>query len=68
MTPAERSKPELINGSRRQRIAKGAGLKVQDVNQLLKQFREMKKMMKTMMRLTKKGRDIDMGSLMGLQN
>ena len=68
MTPAERSKPELINGSRRQRIAKGAGLKVQDVNQLLKQFREMKKMMKTMMRLTKKGRDVDMGALMGLQN
>ena len=66
MTPAERSKPELINGSRRQRIAKGAGLKVQDVNQLLKQFREMKKMMKTMMRLTKKGRDVDMGALMGL--
>ena len=66
MTPAERSKPELINGSRRQRIAKGAGLKVQDVNQLLKQFREMKKMMKTMMRLTKKGRNVDMGSLMGL--
>ncbi|MCH7976187.1 MAG: signal recognition particle protein [Bacteroidetes bacterium] len=68
MTAAERSKPELINGSRRQRIAKGAGLKVQDVNQLLKQFREMKKMMKTMMRLTKKGRNVDMGSLMGLQN
>ena len=68
MTAAERSKPELINGSRRQRIAKGAGLKVQDVNQLLKQFREMKKMMKTMMRLTKKGRDVDMGALMGLQN
>ncbi|MCH8030313.1 MAG: signal recognition particle protein [Bacteroidetes bacterium] len=68
MTAAERSKPELINGSRRQRIAKGAGLKVQDVNQLLKQFREMKKMMKMMMRLTKKGRNVDMGSLMGLQN
>ena len=54
--------------NRRQRIAKGAGLKVQDVNQLLKQFREMKKMMKTMMRLTKKGRDVDMGALMRPQN
>ncbi len=68
MTPAERKKPELINGSRRQRIANGAGLKVQDVNQLLKQFREMKKMMKTMTSLTKKGRNIDMGSMLGLPN
>ena len=66
MTPEERQKPELINGSRRQRIAKGAGLKVQDVNQLLKQFREMKKMMKTMTKLTGKGRNVDLGGLMGL--
>lgn len=68
MTPEERQKPQLINGSRRLRIANGAGLKVQDVNQLLKQFREMKKMMKTMTRLSKKGRDVDLGSLMGLGN
>ncbi len=68
MTPLERQKPELINGSRRQRIANGAGLKVQDVNQLLKQFRDMKKMMKTMTSLTKKGRNVDMGSMLGLQN
>jgi signal recognition particle subunit SRP54 len=56
MTPEERRKPELINGSRRQRIAAGSGLTVQDVNQLLKQFREMKKMMKTMTKLSVKGR------------
>ena len=56
MTLEERRKPELINGSRRQRIAAGAGLTVQDVNQLLKQFREMKKVMKTMTKLSNKGR------------
>jgi len=59
MTPYERSNPDSINGSRRQRIATGAGLQVQDVNQLLKQFREMKKVMKTMTRLTGKGRQVD---------
>ncbi|HLA63335.1 MAG TPA: hypothetical protein VK610_02830, partial [Rhodothermales bacterium] len=58
-TPYERSNPDSINGSRRQRIATGAGLQVQDVNQLLKQFREMKKVMKTMTRLTGKGRQVD---------
>jgi signal recognition particle subunit SRP54 len=48
MTPAERSDPALIDGSRRRRIAQGAGRSTQDVNQLLKQFREMQKMMKSM--------------------
>ena len=48
MTPAERAEPKLINGSRRQRIAKGSGKSVQDVNQLLKQFADMSKMMKMM--------------------
>ncbi|HYE94704.1 MAG TPA: signal recognition particle protein [Rubricoccaceae bacterium] len=57
MTPDERANPDKINGSRRQRIARGAGLQVHDVNQLLKQFRDMKKMMKTMTRLSGKGRD-----------
>jgi signal recognition particle subunit SRP54 len=65
MTPEERHKPDLINGSRRQRIAKGAGLTVQDVNQLLKQFREMKKMMRTMTKLSGKGRTADLQQLMG---
>ncbi len=46
MTKQERAKPEIINGSRRKRIANGAGLTVEDVNKLLKQFEQMKKMMK----------------------
>ena len=46
MTPTEREQPELINGSRRKRIAKGAGRTVQEVNQLLKQFSQMRTMMK----------------------
>ncbi len=46
MTPKEREHPEIINGSRRMRIAKGSGTTVQEVNRLLKQFDESKKMMK----------------------
>ncbi|HEY7366817.1 MAG TPA: signal recognition particle protein [Methylomirabilota bacterium] len=46
MTPAERRHPEIINGSRRQRIARGSGTTVQDVNRLLKQFGELRRMMK----------------------
>jgi len=46
MTPGERRNPEVINGSRRQRIARGSGTGVQDVNRLLKQFVQLKKMMK----------------------
>jgi signal recognition particle subunit SRP54 len=48
MTPQERRKPELLNGSRRQRIANGAGVKIADVNQLIKQFQQIQKMMKMM--------------------
>ena len=48
MTPAERSKPSLINASRKKRIGKGSGTSVQEVNQLLKQFGQMSKMMKMM--------------------
>ena len=48
MTPKERADYTLINGSRRARIAKGSGTQVQDVNRLLKQFAEMRKMMKSM--------------------
>jgi signal recognition particle subunit SRP54 len=48
MTPLERRKPELINGSRRTRIATGSGTTVADVNRLVKQFEEMRKMMKRM--------------------
>jgi signal recognition particle subunit SRP54 len=48
MTRAERNMPSLINGSRRARIARGSGTTVQDVNKLVKQFNEVKKMMKVM--------------------
>jgi signal recognition particle subunit SRP54 len=48
MTPKERRQPGVIDGSRRRRIAAGAGVQVQDVNRLLKQFLEMQKMMKMM--------------------
>lgn len=46
MTPDERRRPEVLNGSRRSRIAKGSGRPVSEVNRLMKQFKEMKKMMK----------------------
>lgn len=48
MTPSERTNPEIINGSRRSRIAKGSGTNVQEVNKLIKQFDETRKMMRTM--------------------
>jgi signal recognition particle subunit SRP54 len=48
MTVQERRKPEVLNGSRRQRIARGAGVKISDVNQLVKQFQQMQKMMRMM--------------------
>lgn len=49
MTREEKETPDVINASRKRRIAKGSGTSVQDVNKLLKQFKEMKKMMKQMM-------------------
>ncbi|HCM19528.1 MAG TPA: signal recognition particle protein [Porphyromonadaceae bacterium] len=48
MTPSERTNPEILNGSRRSRIAAGSGTSVSEVNKLLKQFDEMRKMMRTM--------------------
>ncbi len=48
MTPQERAKPEILNGSRRKRIALGSGRPVSEVNRLIKQFKEMEKMMKQM--------------------
>ena len=47
MTPAERENPEIINASRRERIAKGSGTQLADVNRLIKQFDQTRKMMKT---------------------
>lgn len=48
MTPKERSNPEILNGSRRERIAKGSGTNIQEVNKLIKQFDQTRKMMKMM--------------------
>jgi signal recognition particle subunit SRP54 len=48
MTLKERENPEILNSSRKTRIAKGSGTSIQQVNQLLKQFEDMRKMMKTM--------------------
>lgn len=56
MTPAEKTNPEIINASRRKRIAKGSGSSVQDVNRLIKQFEDMKKMMKQMTGMAQKGK------------
>lgn len=53
MTPKERQRPEIINGSRRKRIAAGSGMKVQDVNRLLKNFDDSKKLMKKMQGMAK---------------
>jgi len=58
MTKQEKMTPDIINGSRRQRIAKGSGTKVQEVNLLLKQFGEMKKMMRSVSKLSQSGRKI----------
>ena len=55
MTPKERADITIINGSRRKRIALGSGTRVQDVNKVLKQFAEMRKMMKKMKKLQGKG-------------
>ena len=56
MTPDERRRPEIINGSRRQRIARGSGNSIQDVNRLLKQFSMMQKMMKNMQKPGRRGK------------
>jgi len=64
MTPKERHHPEILNGMRRRRIARGSGVKVRDVNQLISQFNEMKKMMKTMQKLTSQGRSMNLSGIM----
>ena len=56
MTKEEKSRPEVINAGRRKRIAKGSGTSVQEVNRLLKQFDDMKKMMKQMSGMQQKGK------------
>ncbi len=63
MTPAERAKQNIINSSRKRRIAKGSGTRVNDVNKLLKQFAQMQKMMKKFS--SGKTRGLDLGMLGG---
>ena len=64
MTLQERQHPNVLNGSRRERIAKGSGTKVQDINKLVKQFDEMKKMMGSMMKM---GLGKSMGTMKGMK-
>jgi signal recognition particle subunit SRP54 len=56
MTKNEKTHPEIINANRRKRIAKGSGTSIQEVNRLLKQFEDMKKMMKQMTNMQQKGK------------
>jgi signal recognition particle subunit SRP54 len=56
MTPEERRKPQILNGSRRKRIATGSGCTVQDLNRLIKQYEQMQRMMKTLSKGGKFGR------------
>jgi signal recognition particle subunit SRP54 len=66
MTTQEKTTPEIINSNRRKRIAKGSGTTIQDVNRLLKQFEDMKKMMKQMTGMSQKGKK--KGSMPGLDS
>jgi signal recognition particle subunit SRP54 len=73
MTPEERREPQLLNGSRRLRVAQGSGMTTSDVNQLLKQFKEMQKMMKLFGRGKGKGKNkgggpADMAAMMQAGN
>jgi signal recognition particle subunit SRP54 len=61
MTHKERRDPDILNASRRRRIAAGSGMEVQDVNRLIKQYREMQKMMKMLQKTGGKG----LGGLFG---
>ena len=68
MTPAERRTPAVVNGSRRRRIARGSGTKVEEINRLLKQFAQMRKVLKTVMaagRKAKKRRGMGRLGLLG---
>jgi len=64
MTQKERVNPNLLNGSRKRRIANGSGNTVQDLNRLVKQFKQMTLMMKKM---GKKGGNLDMSNAMNMQ-
>ena len=64
MTREERTKPDILNPSRKRRIAAGCGLKVEDVNRLVKQYDSMRQLMKQVKGMGKKGRGFPRG--MGL--
>src|SRR5690625_4580164 len=66
MTPEEKHNPEILNASRRRRIAKGSGTRVRDINDLIKQFNQMKKMMKSFSGLSKMGKM--MQGMKGMKN
>jgi signal recognition particle subunit SRP54 len=61
MTPEERANPDLIDGSRRKRIAKGSGKEIQDVNAFMKQFEQMRGMMKNMNKMNMAGKMMGLG-------
>ena len=68
VTPAERAKPEILNGSRRRRLAKGSGTDIQQVNNLMKQFEDMRKVMRTMNKMSQtKGGMQQMARMMGMK-
>jgi signal recognition particle subunit SRP54 len=66
MTPGERARPSVLNGSRRKRIARGSGTSVQEVNQLIRQFDDMRRMMKRMNKMSKGGRGVGGRARLGL--
>lgn len=65
MTPQERSNPGLLNGSRKKRIAKGSGNRIEEINQFLRQFDQMRKMMFQMSKMQGKGGNMKMPNLPG---
>jgi signal recognition particle subunit SRP54 len=66
MTKQERANPDLLNGSRKRRLAKGSGTDIQQVNALMKQFDDMRKMMRTMNKMSQtKGGMAQMAKMMG---
>ncbi|NVO31162.1 signal recognition particle protein [Hymenobacter lapidiphilus] len=68
MTPKERAQPELLNGSRRKRLAQGSGTDIQQVNALMKQFEDMRKVMRTMNKMSStKGGMAQMAKMMGMK-
>ena len=66
MTPAERTNPEILNGTRRQRIANGSGTTIQEVNKLIKQFDETRKMMRMMTQMKGGGKMPRMPKMPGM--